>query len=133
LPFLHNPSPTDHINGFTERVVTLAFGEVLLLFLRSLRTPVVPYSLFPLVSRAVSSGDTFEFLDALPPVSANVWISVTSYLQFVCVQPYPSLVPRFEAIASIFSPVLLRDPEPLATPPILTPSQKRRFLSYFLT
>jgi hypothetical protein len=35
-------------------------------------------------------------------------------------------------LASVFSPILLRDPEPLSIPPILTPLQKRRFLGYFL-
>jgi len=69
-------------------MVTLAFGEVLLLFLKSLRTPVVPHRLFPLIARVTSSDDTFEvrvitrnicrlltasqFLGALPHESANV-------------------------------------------------------------
>jgi hypothetical protein len=35
-------------------------------------------------------------------------------------------------LASVFSPILLRDPEPLGVPPILTPLQKRRFLGHFL-
>ena len=41
-------------------MITLAFGEVLLLFLKSLRTPVVPQHLFPLIAQATSSDDTFE-------------------------------------------------------------------------
>jgi hypothetical protein len=45
-------------------MVTLAFGEVLLLFLQSLRTPVVPYSLFPLISQVTNNGgDSFEVRD----------------------------------------------------------------------
>jgi hypothetical protein len=35
-------------------------------------------------------------------------------------------------VATVFSPILLRDPEPLSIPPTLTPLQKRRFLGYFL-
>jgi len=35
-------------------------------------------------------------------------------------------------LASVFSPILLRDPEPHSVPPILTPLQKRRFLGHFL-
>jgi len=79
----------------------------------------------------------------------QVWVSLTAYLQFVCLQPSASPVPRSEIIgkfcraniksiltisslAAVFSPVLLRDPEPLSAPPILTPLQKRRFLGYFL-
>ena len=46
-------------------MVTLAFGEVLLLFLKSLQTPVVPQRLFPLIAQVTSSDDTFEVCDTM--------------------------------------------------------------------
>ena len=50
-------------------MVTLAFGEVLLLFLKSLRTPVVPERLFPLIAQVSSSDDTFEVCDTMQNIS----------------------------------------------------------------
>jgi len=132
LPFLRKSFPDDTSVPLAERMVTLAFGEVLLLFLNSLRTPVVPHHLFPLISQVISSDDTFEFLDALPHETANVWVSLTAYLQFICLQPSVGPVPRSEIIATVFSPILLRDPGPFGISPTLTPLQKRRFLSHFL-
>ena len=63
LPFLRKSSPGDAPVLLTERMVTLAFGEVLLLFLKSLRTPVVPHRLVPLIAQVTSSDDTFEVRD----------------------------------------------------------------------
>ena len=65
FPFLFRSSPRDGTAPLTERMVTLAFGEVLLLFLKSLRTPVVPHRLFPLISQAATSDDTFEVCDTM--------------------------------------------------------------------
>jgi len=55
-----------------ERMVTLAFGEVLLLFLKSLRTPVVPHRLFPLIAQVTSSDDTFEVRNMMR--NARQWL-----------------------------------------------------------
>lgn len=53
-------------------MVTLAFGEVLLLFLKSLGTPVVPHRLFPLVAQVKSSDDTFEVRGTMQ--NARQWL-----------------------------------------------------------
>jgi hypothetical protein len=65
FPLLFRSSPRDGTAPSTERMVTLAFGEVLLLFLKSLQTPVVPQRLFPLIAQVASSDDTFEVCDTM--------------------------------------------------------------------
>jgi len=115
--------------------IVLAFGDTLLQLLSSLTEPVVPASLHAKCAQMTSRDEAFELLDDLPSVSVNVWISVTAFLHFIAQQASPNDLESAEAkakrLASVFTPILLRDDPTSHTP--VSPVGKRAFLLYFIT
>ncbi|KDR77003.1 hypothetical protein GALMADRAFT_246188 [Galerina marginata CBS 339.88] len=110
--------------------IPLAFASTLLLFLDSLGDPIIPSVLHPQCLEMTNRDEAFELLDALPPSSINVWISVTAFLHFICQASKNE--DQAERIATTIAPVLLRDDPNSPVPPI-SPNGKRKFLLYFIT
>ncbi|GLB39715.1 putative inositol polyphosphate phosphatase, catalytic domain homologues [Lyophyllum shimeji] len=111
--------------------VAVAFGATLVRLLESLVDPVVPASLHPRCVQVTSRDAAFELLDAFPPASVNVWITLTAFLHFICQSAEQSST-KAESIATILAPVLLRDD--LDSPlPVVSPLGKRDFLLYFIS
>ncbi|KAF7343256.1 Inositol polyphosphate 5-phosphatase OCRL-1 [Mycena venus] len=107
----------------------IAFGQTLVRLLDSLPEPLIPVQLHPRCIEITSRDEAFELLttvDAFPPATVNVWLSVTAFLHFVCES---SADPEAKAkkIASLFTPVLLRD-----TANSVSPVGRRNFLLYFI-
>ncbi|KDQ18332.1 hypothetical protein BOTBODRAFT_63341 [Botryobasidium botryosum FD-172 SS1] len=118
-----------------ERVV-LSFGETLVQFLQSLTEPVIPWGFHARCAAAVDREACLEIVAELPPASANVLLSVTAFLHFIC-QRNPvhggSGRNRAELIANIFAPILLRDDDSLdPAARKITPLGKRKFLMNFV-
>ncbi|KAF9552113.1 DNase I-like protein [Agrocybe pediades] len=110
--------------------IPLAFATTLLQFLDSLVDPVIPASLHAQCVEMTNRDEAFELLDALPPVSVNVWISLTAFLHFLCQGTKAEL--HAEQIATVFAPILLRD-DPASLNPPISPNGKRKFLLYFIS
>lgn len=72
---------TDSFNS--PQTLSRAFAFTLLSLLASLTEPVVPYALHARCASVASRDEAFEVLEALPPASVNVWISVTAFLHFI--------------------------------------------------
>ncbi|KAH9474443.1 Inositol polyphosphate 5-phosphatase OCRL [Psilocybe cubensis] len=115
----------------SDTKVSMAFATTLLLLLDSLSESVVPASLHQRCLEMNDRDEAFELLDALPPASVNVWISVTAFLHFIC-QILSKNTNYTEDLATIFAPVLLRD-DPTSTALSISPNGKRRFLLYFIS
>ncbi|KAI0061131.1 DNase I-like protein [Artomyces pyxidatus] len=134
-----------------------AMATALLMFLDSLPEPVIPSHLHAHCAGITSRDAAYEMLSVFPPVSVNVWISVTAFLHLLAYQAEQrasaaetkagdsaeedsedvrtavetdSTPSRAEQLASIFAPVLLRDDIEAAAPVSLV--DKRRFLLYFM-
>lgn len=112
--------------------IPLAFATTLLRLLDSLVEPVLPASMHPRCIEMTNRDEAFDLLGSglTPPVSVNVWISLTACLHYLCRSS--SNEDQAERIASIFAPVLLRDDVTSTTPPI-SPQAKRRFLLHFIS
>ncbi|KAF8241111.1 DNase I-like protein [Tricholoma matsutake] len=119
-------SPSDN-----EPHIALAFSMTLLQLLNTLTEPVVPASLHQRCIQMTSRDEAFELLDAFPPPSVNVWISLTAFLHFIC-QSSENPSDKAERIATIFAPVLLRD-DPESPDPPVSPLGRRNFLLYFIS
>jgi len=115
--------------GTQDPKLLLAFSITLLRFLESLAEPIVPVSLHPRCLEMNDRDEAFELLDALPPSSVNVWISITAYLHFICQLSQDKGLA--ERIATILAPVLMRD-DPLSTTLPISPKGKSRFLLHFI-
>ncbi|KAH0578595.1 hypothetical protein H2248_003736 [Termitomyces sp. 'cryptogamus'] len=114
----------------TDLTVMLSFGETLLRLLDSLVDPVVPIFLHSQCTQMKNRDEAFELLETFPPVSVNVWISLTALLHFLC-QSDNQPSEKAERIATIFTPILLRD-EPDSDLPSVSLLGKRKFLLYFI-
>ncbi|KAF8816327.1 DNase I-like protein [Phlegmacium glaucopus] len=128
----------------------LAFAITLLRFLESLAEPIVPVSLHPQCLEMSNRDEAFEsscgylifcfhfffldgdaqLLDALPPASVNVWISITAFLHFICKSSQDEN--HAERIAAVLAPVLMRD-DPLSPTLPISPKSKCKFLLYFIS
>ncbi|TFK52904.1 DNase I-like protein [Heliocybe sulcata] len=119
-------------DGRYDRKTTIAFGEALLQFLKSLVEPVIPRHLH---SKCVQINDRDEAFE-LRLKLLQVWISLTAFLHFICQQPSGSpqdstpTVSRAQLLASIFAPILLSE-DPSVYPP-LSPLGRRNFLLFFI-
>ncbi|KAI5833874.1 DNase I-like protein [Schizophyllum commune Tattone D] len=78
-----NPPPISTTSSPSPHILSRAFASTLLSFLASLTEPVVPYALHARCASVASRDEAFEVLEALPPASVNVWISVTAFLHFI--------------------------------------------------
>ncbi|KIM24328.1 hypothetical protein M408DRAFT_234635 [Serendipita vermifera MAFF 305830] len=118
---------------WTEEEITLAFGETLIYFLDSLVEPIVPESVHVLIGSSDSEDDG-EFLDALPHVSVNVWVTLFAFLQFASNQSGVAIpeIDQADRIAATFAPILIRDRPDMNPEYRLSPLQKRAFLKRFL-
>ncbi|KAJ3502590.1 hypothetical protein NLJ89_g8815 [Agrocybe chaxingu] len=105
--------------------ISVAFASTLLRFLDALPEPIIPASLHPQCIDMSNRDEAFELLDALPPASVNVWISVTAFLHFIC---QSSATEQMAVqIAVILAPILLKDdPNSPITP--ISPKAKSQFL-----
>ncbi|KNZ81328.1 Inositol polyphosphate 5-phosphatase OCRL-1 [Termitomyces sp. J132] len=103
----------------TDLTVMLSFGETLLRLLDSLVDPVVPIFLHSQCTQMKNRDEAFE-----------VWISLTALLHFLC-QSDNQPSEKAERIATIFTPILLRD-EPDSDLPSVSLLGKRKFLLYFI-
>ncbi|PVF98730.1 DNase I-like protein [Serendipita vermifera] len=127
------PYPFEKESEWKENDITLAFGETLVHFLRSLPEPLVPLEAHPLIADVLVEDNT-EFLDTLPHSSVNVWVTLFAFLQFACIQSSGNASSKEEAdrIASVFAPILLRGSIQTETGVLLTPLKKRAFITRFL-
>jgi len=107
----------------------LAFAITLLRFLESLAEPIIPVSLHPQCLEMSNRDDAFELLDALSPVSVNVWISITAFLHFICQSS--QVTNHAERLATVLAPVLMRD-DPLSPTLPISPKSKCKFLLHFI-
>lgn len=111
--------------------VAIAFAATLLLLFSLLPEPIIPEHLYSRCVQVTSRDDAFALLDDFPPVSVNVWISLTAFLHYICSSSdKASAKTKAKRIATILSPVLLRD-SPVSFPPV-SPLGKRDFLLYFI-
>ncbi|KAF8961879.1 DNase I-like protein [Flammula alnicola] len=110
--------------------IPIAFAATLLELLESLSDAIIPAPLHPRCLEMTNRDEAFELLDALPPASVNVWISVTAFLHYICQASKNE--DQTERIATVLAPVLLRDDIASLTPPI-SPIGKRNFLLYFIS
>ncbi|KAL1692679.1 hypothetical protein GGG16DRAFT_50999 [Schizophyllum commune] len=78
-----NPPPISTTSSPSPHILSRAFASTLLSLLASLTEPVVPYALHARCASVASRDEAFEVLEALPPASVNVWISVTAFLHFI--------------------------------------------------
>ncbi|KAL1720460.1 hypothetical protein EV715DRAFT_289427 [Schizophyllum commune] len=78
-----NPTPITTDSSNSPHTLSLAFASTLLSLLASLTEPVVPYALHARCASVASRDEAFEVLEALPPASVNVWISVTAFMHFI--------------------------------------------------
>ncbi|KAF9507025.1 hypothetical protein BS47DRAFT_1398971 [Hydnum rufescens UP504] len=132
LPTLDQPvlgveGKSVHTISWSETCLSVA--DTLLEFLGSLTEPVVPFVLQENCARVTNRAEAFEFLRSLQPISANVIISLTAFLHFF-LQAQRSEATNPNHIASVFSSLILPDPEPPA--PRLSPLTKRGFFLHFL-
>ncbi|KAJ7243583.1 Endonuclease/exonuclease/phosphatase [Mycena haematopus] len=117
--FPFSPNPKDD-------KAPVAFGETLIRFLDSLPEPLIPVEFHAQCSEVTDRGEAFEMLEVFPPVTVNVWISVTAFLHFVC-QCSADHGAKTKRISGLFAPVLLRD-----TADLVSPVGRRNFLLYFI-
>ncbi|KAG8777177.1 hypothetical protein FRC15_011489 [Serendipita sp. 397] len=125
--------PLEQSVSWSATEVTLAFGEILLRFFQALPHPIVPPSIFPANFEA-SLENRAEFLELLPPVAVNVWVTLLAFLQFACLQSGESSSSNDEAerIAAVFAPVLIGDTDGPYDGSMPTPLQKREFIKRLL-
>ncbi|KAI8989001.1 DNase I-like protein [Trametes punicea] len=108
--------------------VALAFADALIQFLESLVEPVIPPALHARCAEMTSRDEAFEVLDEFPVVNVNVWISLTAFLHFMCLQePYKD---KAERLVALFTSVLFRDDLSSSAP--VSAVGKRNFLRYFI-
>ncbi|PPQ69978.1 hypothetical protein CVT25_001530 [Psilocybe cyanescens] len=114
-----------------DAAVPLAFATALLSFLDSLSDSIVPAALHQRCLEMSDRDEAFELLDALPPTSVNVWISITAFLHFIC-QGSSKNENYAEEIATVFANTLLRD-DPSSLALSISTNGKRKFLLYFIS
>ncbi|KAJ4479376.1 DNase I-like protein [Lentinula aciculospora] len=135
-----------------ERSIPIAFGGALMELLKSLPEYIVPKELHGRCVAAADRDEAFEILDAFPPETVNVWISITAFLHYI-VQSSPlraetigmfvSAVVKYMLqnnfrLAATFAPIFfgfLRTDLPSSTdttPSAITPLGYQKFIMYFI-
>ncbi|KAJ3779009.1 DNase I-like protein [Lentinula raphanica] len=131
---LDNGNEFPYSHDTRERAVPIAFGGALIELLDSVPEYIVPQELHARCVVVADRDEAFEVLDEFPPVTVNVWISVTAFLHYIVQNS--SL--RAEKIAAKFAPIFfgfLRDdlqPLKIDTAPVCSPLALQKFIMYFI-
>jgi len=114
---------------------TRVMGEVLLRFLESLPSSVVPPPLMERCGQAQDKEEAFEVLAEFPAQAKNVWITLTAFLHYLVQRTVgksvedPQSLAYTDLLASVFAPILLPNPP---KPPFVSLLAKGNFLKRFL-
>ncbi|KIM41337.1 hypothetical protein M413DRAFT_146739 [Hebeloma cylindrosporum] len=113
----------------SDEQIPRSFAVTLVRFLDSLLDSIMPAHLHLRCLEMTNRDEAFELLNELPPSAINVWITVTSFLHFICKSSKKEN--QAERVATVFAPIFMRDDPHSLIPPI-SPKAKSKFLLYFM-